>query len=452
MHQSSGSGSWSAIRACRVQVEAWAIVSVVGLLTACLETAAVVSDLKSDVKPVTAAPKLLSQQYWTAVADLDLAASRRAARGEPQIRFAKALALFVAGDYERAENAFIATRAQRTDLTVAAASRAMLAATLLYQRKWTALRDLSNHSESGRADQEDLSGVEQWGRAFASLDPQITSLPDAPVRLPLSVTPIGTPTVRVRINGEEFEFWVDTGSSITVLSSNVARAARVSTLTGDVLSVSTFAGAAEVRPALLERMEIGPIVIANSPAIVMDASIMRVKATAQGVPRAGLTVDGIIGWDTIRHFDVTLDYKSRTITLRRPETLGIRGTIAQNLTWVGKPLVQVRTGTGGLLHFTLDTGSQTSFVNALIVKKAGIGTSNLYMRVFGIGTSGGQDARVVPFVQLHVDGKSVLLKDVMVYAPLSSGLVNCDGILGSDIAQFGMIRIDATNGLFSIGA
>jgi len=37
-----------------------------------------------------------------------------------------------------------------------------------------------------------------------------------------------------------------------------------------------------------------------------------------------------------------------------------------------------------------------------------------------------------------------------VYGPAYSGLINCDGILGSDVAQFGKIRIDATNGLFSL--
>jgi len=40
---------------------------------------------------------------------------------------------------------------------------------------------------------------------------------------------------------------------------------------------------------------------------------------------------------------------------------------------------------------------------------------------------------------------------MMVYNPSTSSLINCDGIVGSDIARFGRIRIDATNGLFSVG-
>ena len=450
MHESSSTGSWSSIRACRMQAETWAIASVVGL-TGCLETPSVVTDLHRDGKPLAAAPKTLSEQYWTAVADLDLPASQKAARGEAQIRFARAIALFAAGDYEGAEKAFARASKQRADLTVAGAAQSMLAATLMYQRKWVALRDLATNAQLGAEGQHHLSPLEQWGSAFASAEPQVTHLPEAVITLPLGVTPIGTPTVRVRINGEEFDFWFDTGSTTTVLRSDVAKAVGISPLTPDILSVGTFAGAAPVKPAVIKRMEIGPIVLANSPAIVMDASLMRVRATARGVPHNGLAVHGIIGWDTIRQFDITLDYEKRTIMLRRPETLGTRGTIAQNLTWMGKPMVQARAGNGEMLRFTLDTGSQTSFVNAAVVKKRGIGTSNVYMRVFGLATNGGQDARVVPSMQLHVGGKPLVLTGLMVYAPRSSGLVNCDGILGSDIAQFGTIRIDAANGLFSIG-
>jgi len=42
------------------------------------------------------------------------------------------------------------------------------------------------------------------------------------------------------------------------------------------------------------------------------------------------------------------------------------------------------------------------------------------------------------------------LRDVIVYGPASSGLINIDGILGSDIAQFGTVHINATSGVFSI--
>ncbi len=243
---------------------------------------------------------------------------------------------------------------------------------------------------------------------------------------------------------------MDTGSSITVLSSDVAAEANVAILSPDTLIIRTFAGEAPVRPASVKRMELGPIVLTNTPAIVIDASLMRLGGTTEGIPREGLHVDGIIGWDTIRQLNVLMDYENGTITLARPESLGTIGTPAQNLTWVGKPFVEVRTKLGGILHFTLDTGAQSSFLNASILNRTGAVTSISDSRVFGIAKTGQRTDRVIPSLALNVAGRTLRLLSVIVYGPAFSGLINSDGVLASDIAQFGKIRIDATNGLFSV--
>ena len=51
---------------------------------------------------------------------------------------------------------------------------------------------------------------------------------------------MGTPAVQVRINGKEYEFWLDTGSSMTVLSSTVASEAGVPFVSADTLRIRTF--------------------------------------------------------------------------------------------------------------------------------------------------------------------------------------------------------------------
>jgi predicted aspartyl protease len=255
----------------------------------------------------------------------------------------------------------------------------------------------------------------------------------------------------VRINGKEYEFWLDTGSSMTVLSSKVASDTHVPILSPDTLKVRTFEGAAPVIPAAVARMEIGPIVFTNIPAMVMDASLMRLRGGAKGKPDAGLRVDGIIGWDILRQLDIVMDFQNGTITLGRPERLSKNGTAFQNLSWLGKPLVEVRAKAGETLHFTLDTGAQASFLNVSMLEKLGVTSRASSARVFGIARTGGRANRVVPALILNVGGKRLRLEDVIVYGPPPPTLINCDGILGSDIAQFGRIRIDATNGLFSVG-
>jgi clan AA aspartic protease (TIGR02281 family) len=339
---------------------------------------------------------------------------------------------------------------QTSDLNVAAAAQIMLATTLLYEHKWTALRDLSANSTLPPANSGSTSELEQFGHAFAGVDEQTTIAPDKPTSLPLVITAMGTPSVQIRINGKDYEFWLDTGSSMTVLSSTVASDAGIPFVSADTLRIRTFEGTAPVKAAIVRRLEIGQIAFTNTPAIVMDAALMRLKSTSEGVTGRGVRVDGIIGWDIIRQFDVVLDYRTGTITLKKPQHLGIIGTEFQNLTWAGKPLVRVRTKPGGTFQFSLDTGAQVTLLNGSILDKLGIVATTYGGRVFGIAKTGGQTKRVVPNLTLNVGGSSVRLESMLVYGPVYSGLINCDGILGSDVAQFGKLRIDATNGLFSL--
>ena len=481
MRQSSSIGFSGSIRARRVHFEAWAVAAFFALPTGCLETGSALIALHPDLGSVTpfagrrvldssahqttrelpsppglnpdqTLPSFFSDEYWRAIADLDLVASRITARGEPEVAFAEAVASLAAGDYEQAANAFLAMSLQTTDLPVAAASQAMLATTLMQQHKWEALRDLLVTLPVPSVDQPIVLELALWGKAFAGIEPQVITFPREPALLRLGVSALGTPTIRVRINGKEYQFWLDTGATLTVLSSSVAADAGIDALGQETMRVGTFTGSAAVRPAVLKRMEIGPIVITNSPAMIMDASLMRVRGSSdQGVPWAGLSIDGIIGWDIIQRLAISMDFDSGKIVLQQPENLGIRGTSAQNLVWVGKPFVQVRTTLGETVQFALDTGAQSTFVNEAVVKKVRAATSYPDARVFGIAATGGQMVRLVPKLRLEVGGRSLLMSDLIIYTRPSSGLVESDGILGSDIGRFGRVIIDATNGIFSIG-
>ena len=471
-------GSEYRARSYQMQARACAVVALIGLLTGCLENARVLSQAPRDVKSVVlddglenvlpgrlqrsvspgpsvpvldpSVSTVHSEEYWEALAGLDVTALRKAARSDEEIGLAEGMTRLMAGDPAKAEDSFIAMSRQAIDLNVAVAAQIMLATTLLYERKWTALRDLSATSTLLPANRGNTSELEQFGHAFAGVDEQTTIVPDKPISLPLAITPMGTPAVQVRINGKDYEFWLDTGSSMTVLSSTVASEAGIPFVSADTLRIRTFEGTAPVKAAIVRRLEIGQIVFTNSPAIVMDAALMRLKSTSEGVTGRGVRVDGIIGWDIIRQFDVVLDYRIGTITFKKPEHLGIIGTEFQNLTWAGKPLVQVRTKPGGTFQFSLDTGAQVTLLNGSILDKLGIIATTYGGRVFGIAKTGGQTKRIVPNLALTVGGYSVHLESILVYGPAYSGLINCDGILGSDVAQFGKIRIDATNGLFSL--
>ena len=403
--------------------------------------------------PAPAAPTtLFSESYWSAFADVDLAALHTAAKSDPETRFAEAMTLLANGNIGSADSAFAAASQQRTDINVAVAAQVMLATTLRYEHKWSQLRDLPLNSLLSAPDKLLTSELEQWGKAFADAEPQVIEFPSELQRLPLKVTAVGTPMIRVRMTGNDYDFWLDTGSSMTVISSAVAADAKISALSPAILTVRTFAGSAPVRAASVARLEIGSIVIVNCPAVIIDESLMYLRASAQGVPPGGLHVDGIIGWDTLRQFDLTMDYADGEITLAQPVRRSGVADAERTLAWVGKPMVEVGTKAGAKLHFMLDTGAQSTFLNATVVDKAGASAKKSDTRVFGLAKTGRQTDRVVPFLTVKVGGKSMRLQDVIVYGPVVSSLINSDGILGSDVARFGPIHIDATNGVFTVGA
>ena len=393
-------------------------------------------------------PVFNAAEYWDALTVLNLSALRNTAAGDAQIGFARGMSMLSDGDAEAAERAFIAGSEQPSDVNVGIASQIMLATTLLYEHKWAELRSFSFSPHLSRSDREIISDYQRWGFAFANTEQQRMSMAVDSVLMPLRVSAFGTPMIRLRINGKQYDFWLDTGSSITVLNSDVAEEVGAAILSSEKLAVRTFAGSAPVKAAFVRRIQIGPVLLENTPAVVVDASHMALNPFPERSQISRTRIDGIIGWDTIRQLDLSLDYASGLILIRRPQR---REYSPHNLTWLGKPFVEVRTKRGETLHFTLDTGAQGSFLNALALDKTGAASVSSEGVVFGIAGTGKRADKMIRSLPLEFGGQAVRLDGVMLYGPAYSGMINCDGILGSDISRYGTIRIDATNGVFAIG-
>jgi hypothetical protein len=58
--------------------------------------------------------------------------------------------------------------------------------------------------------------------------------------------------------------------------------------------------------------------------------------------------------------------------------------------------------------------------------------------------------RFVDELRANMGGQAMVLRKLMIFIPQVSSFVALDGILGSDIGKGGVVRIDATNGLFVI--
>ena len=109
------------------------------------------------------------------------------------------------------------------------------------------------------------------------------------------------------------------------------------------------------------------------------------------------------------------------------------------------------TSKGVPLHFNLDTGAQETYsTDGLLIKtkpRVIRGERRLVGGFAGVKIVHG---RFVDELRATMGGQALVLRKLMVFAPSFSSFVILDGILGSDVGKHGVVRIDATNGLFQL--
>ena len=398
--------------------------------------------------PVSSRPPR-SVSYWQALADLHPDEAVAAAHTQSERRFAEALKSLMAGDLENAEQGFAELRRTATDSTIRVQSRVMYTASLQYQEKWEALAALKNDASQPKADGTDRASIERWAAAFRNLPPKTITFRAQSIVVPMSVSAVGTPLVPVRIGDKDYNFWLDTGSSMTMLASDVARDLNVNPLLPDTLEIVTSTGRVKAHPSLLPQFQIGQVLVRNAPTMIVDESLMQMREPKPVAMSSKVKIDGIIGFDVIRQLDLEVDYGGRILRLRNPATSSRESD--RNMFWVGLPVVRLTSDDGVLLHFGLDTGAQQTFVTETLVEKLELQVGRVESRrVGGLGGEISLRAPVLPYVRLFVRGVPILIKNAVVRAPVYQLLASLDGALGGEVWTSGIVRIDLTNGVFAV--
>jgi hypothetical protein len=387
--------------------------------------------------------------YWEALAELHPADAIASARSESEKEFAEALGSLMNGEMEKAESRFGRLRAAATDTIIRTGSRVIYTATLQYQEKWADLAALKDEPTPYYIDRTDKANIELWADAFKNLPTKTFTFRSPVSRLTMSMSGVGTPLVPVTIAGKEYNFWLDTGSSLTMLSSDVARDLRIEPLVPDTLEIVTSTGRVKASPAVVAQLQIGQLVIQNAPAMIVGESMMQMREPRPIESAAPVKIDGIIGFDIIRQLDLEMDYAEATIRLRNPATS--RRNAERNMFWVGLPVVQLTSTDGIPLHFGLDTGAQVTFVTETLLDKLQLSPARTETRrVGGLGGEISLRAPVLPDLRVMVGNFPILFRGAVVRAPVYQVLASLDGVLGGDVWNSGIVRIDMTNGVFAV--
>src|SRR6476620_2400431 len=166
----------------------------------------------------------VAKNFWQAMALLDTGYVAKHMVTEDQRAFSHAMGLVMTGQHDEAELVLDSLGASTGDSLVRVTSRVLMTAMLQYQDKWKILAEITAGKNQGNVPLDDLNkaDVESWATAFKNVKQRQITFSPKPVMLPLLVSASGTPMVTVQVNGKPKIMWLDTGSSMSIVSSDVA--------------------------------------------------------------------------------------------------------------------------------------------------------------------------------------------------------------------------------------
>ena len=249
------------------------------------------------------------------------------------------------------------------------------------------------------------------------------------------------------INGITRRFWLDTGSSVTIISSDVATACTLETLGRDTLELLTSVGRLPARPAVARELKIGNADLAGAPAMIVQSASLRMRSERVTTDEP---IDGVLGFDVIRTLDITIDDGRGVVIIRPPVLRPASKDHPRNLAWFGVPVVSMVSDKGAPLHLALDTGAGETFGTPALVTKTGAAWVPAERRVGGFGGSSFERGLVVPSVRIFIDDVPLVLRRIFLYEARYPTIFTLDGTLGAEVGRGGSMHIDMTNGRLEV--
>ena len=381
--------------------------------------------------------------FWYALRELSLQDAWIIAESKDQRSLADAMEAFFAGRNTEADSIAMQLLSAR-GREVREAARVTHGAILTSEGDWSRL---AAYADSAGRENRDAAGVETWAPAFKGVATSIL-FADSVTSVPLTRSLTGVAMIPVTINGVKRHFWLDTGSSITILTESVARDARIAGFGRDTLELVSSVGRLATHAAVVRSLKLGSLIVSNAPAMIVRDEALEVRESFAGMPP--LPIDGVIGFDLIRKLDVTIDDAARRVVIRKPvPATGQLGP--RNLVWFGVPIVTLLAEDGTPVHMLLDTGAEETFGTASLATK-----SNAHWRaaerrtVRGFGGTKTESGIVIPSVHLFLGDVSLSFQRIFLYQANYPTIFNLDGTLGSDAGRGGTLRIDMTNGRLEV--
>jgi predicted aspartyl protease len=254
----------------------------------------------------------------------------------------------------------------------------------------------------------------------------------------------------VEVNGEgPFEFILDTGAGTSLLSSELGEKLRVKVI-GSKQGQSA-GGAVSVSLAKVSSLAVGAAKLED-----VDVGLVDLSHIGKTV---GAKIDGDLGYNFLKHFRITLDYRNNEMRLDDPKRFELAGPssavteVAMRLASPAKPLilVDVYANGRGPFQFAIDTGTSTTAITPELAKQLGVVSSPI-----GPATTGGAQvdvtAGVLPSFQVggaRIDPMAVIVADFFAMLSKAAG-AKLDGIVGYNFLRNYKVALDYPNETLSL--
>ncbi len=190
----------------------------------------------------------------------------------------------------------------------------------------------------------------------------LASLKEPPTIPPPSGLPVTLPLrffqrvmfADVRLNGHEYTMLLDTGAGITVVDRPVAQALRLPA--GETMNVLGASAQDTAEVTRLGSLEIGKVQLENLQVAVTDLGLIRLLG--------GARFGGILGFNALNRFRVTIDYHRQQVTFSAPGGKPPAGIEARARFPGATPQLEVEVDDIGKLPMLLDTGASMTIIPA----------------------------------------------------------------------------------------
>ena len=259
------------------------------------------------------------------------------------------------------------------------------------------------------------------------------------------------PYLRMKVNGRDATFVIDTGSGFTVISEEAANRLGVSEVSrGGKSQAFGGDGKFKIVYGLVKSVELGDVKVKSVPCYIRHFHV------ADGADK-GEQADGYIGLSVLSHFLVELDYKEHVLRLDRSESATLTAPPSATVVPFRRThngLISIETEFEGnrLINAILDSGASSSVISAAAVERLNMSEQIIKgetTRVFG--AAGVADNVALLFIrQCRVAN---LQRENIRALVLDFGAINetsgfeQSGILGGDFMKNFRITIDFNRSL-----